>query len=217
MPLEVLVDRFEAGLVDITVAREDELPIAVVMGDRLPAANAMMISYLAVRSDARAGGIGAKLLDTAMDAWTDDYSPLIILAEVENPRFFSADDQRGDPVRRVRFYEKLAGRVLDIPYFLPPVAEGRPFVFGMLLMAFRIADGELVQQDGMLHLRSTLVLSALQNWSDAFTVPIPESRDAVNDLQHALSGDSVLLRPAGDFEEVRYPSLDRCFDATRID
>lgn len=209
VPYTSFSNRLSEDRLDITVARQDGVPVGVVIGDWFPRSESMLLSYLAVRSDIRAAGIGSAVTTAAFDRWQAVRSPRMIVAEIEHPRFFLPDEQRGDPEKRLRFYGKMGGRILDIPYFQPPVAEGQPFVLGMLLLAFRVREDMEKVTSGSACVSSQFVSDLLAEYSSDFFDPLDESREAVADLAHALSKDDIRLFETDQVGKVLFPSLSR--------
>lgn len=104
----------------------------------------LLVAYLVVAATARSGGIGARLLSRAAPRRAP--APLV-LAEIEDPRCFAPGDA-GDPVARVRFYDRAGSRLLPLPYVQPSLRPGSPRVDGLLLIAIGApgpdVDGSLV-------------------------------------------------------------------------
>ncbi len=97
----------------------------------------MLLSWLAVRPGFRGAGIGGPLLGAAMRAWQAAYEPCLILAEVEDPAGHTGDELHGDPAARLRFYQRLGARPLDLPYFQASLGPGLHRVPDVLLMVLR--------------------------------------------------------------------------------
>ena len=109
----------------------------------------LLLSYLAVAPGVRGGGVGGTLLDAALTAWVERLDPLVVLAEVEDPRATTGHrvEEHGDPVARLRFYRRHGARPLPLPYVQPALGPGARRVPGMLLLALAV-DSELVDEDG---------------------------------------------------------------------
>jgi GNAT superfamily N-acetyltransferase len=144
-----------SGATQATVARSASGQIVGgVVGDWFAASRVMLLSYIATRPGVRGGGIGTRLLTTAMAAWTTRREPLLVVVEVEDPRHHH-DTTFGDPWARLRFYERLGIRALNLPYFQPALGGGRERVQDLLLMVAggsaappeaTSVDGELVER-----------------------------------------------------------------------
>lgn len=137
-PPEELVEpaalRPTAGAFGTVVLRDGE-PVAGAFGDMFPDSGVLLLSYLAVRPGLRAGGLGRTLLAAELDRWRERAPESLILAEVENPRVHSAGPH-GDPLARLRFYDRLGARLLPLWYFQPALRPGASRVRGMLLIAW---------------------------------------------------------------------------------
>ncbi|MEJ3747292.1 GNAT family N-acetyltransferase [Actinomycetes bacterium KLBMP 9797] len=147
-PPEELVDldglRPTAGAFGTVVLRDGE-PVAGALGDLFPDSGVLLLSYLAVRPGLRAGGFGGKLLGAELARWRQRAPEALILAEVEDPRAHAAGPH-GDPVARLRFYDRLGARLLPLWYFQPALRPGADRVRGMLLIAWA-PSGDVVEAD----------------------------------------------------------------------
>lgn len=117
----------------------DTLGCAVV-ALRQGAPQVALLAWLAVRPGLRGTGTGGALLDAAIDLARDAGAHLL-LAEVEDPRKHPASADHGNPWRRLGFYARNDLALLDLPYFLPPMAPGQERVPDMLMLASVLRDG----------------------------------------------------------------------------
>ncbi|WP_194891140.1 N-acetyltransferase [Catenulispora pinisilvae] len=115
-------------------AEPDGTVAAVAVGEWNPGPRVVLLSYIATRPGMRSGGVGGPLLDRALARWRDTFDPCVVLAEVEDPRHFTASEDHGDPVARLRFYTRRSARALDIPYFQAALGPGKQRVRNLLLM-----------------------------------------------------------------------------------
>jgi GNAT superfamily N-acetyltransferase len=103
------------------------------VGDWFAGSQVVLFSYIAVPDEFRGSGIGGQLLAAARSTWTEDLAPLLIIGEVEDPRYHQ-DTGRGNPVRRVAMYERSGIRSLPVPFFQPALRPGASRVPHLLLM-----------------------------------------------------------------------------------
>jgi GNAT superfamily N-acetyltransferase len=123
-----------AGSRSVLAMRSGE-PVGAALAESDPSGSFVLLSYLAVRADQRSAGIGEALVSEALDRWRRDLNPTAVLAEVEDPRFHDRTPY-GDPVARLRFYQRLGAGLLPLPYFQPRISPEMPRVTGMLLITF---------------------------------------------------------------------------------
>jgi GNAT superfamily N-acetyltransferase len=134
---EELVSGLRSGRSRVLVAvGTDGDVLGGAVGEYFPRSQVMLLAYLAVLPGGRGGGVGATVLQAAKDAWTAELSPRLIVLEVEDPRDFKGSEAFGDPVARVRFYERHGGRALPLPYLQPALGPDTGRVPRLMLMAF---------------------------------------------------------------------------------
>jgi GNAT superfamily N-acetyltransferase len=105
-----------------------------IVGDWFADSSVMLISYLAARPGFRGHGVGKQLIREILPAWASRFGALLIVAEVEDPRFYQVDEQHGDPEARLRFYAGLGAKIVDLPYFQPALSAEQPRVRHLFLM-----------------------------------------------------------------------------------
>ncbi|MBV9023463.1 MAG: hypothetical protein JO362_06650 [Streptomycetaceae bacterium] len=149
MPLDNLVHGVREGRTRVlTVCGPDGAVLAGAVGEWFPSSRVQLLSYLVVRQGLRSQGLGSKVLSEALSRWTEALRPLLILGEVEDPRYFR-DTGFGDVVGRVRLYERKGVRALPVPYAQPALGPGLSRVPGLMLMVFaahcdvRAAEGTI--------------------------------------------------------------------------
>ena len=152
---ENIAEGLRSGGTRALVARTEDGTItggAVV--DWFARSHVLLLSYIATLPGQRGGGIGAKLMAAVPGTAAAGLNPFLIVAEVEDPRHYHSDPVLGDPQARVRFYERLGGRTLPVPYVQPALGPGRGRVPHLLLMVLggslappgtELVDGEVVE------------------------------------------------------------------------
>jgi GNAT superfamily N-acetyltransferase len=130
------------------VALRDGSPVGAALGEYYERGGTALLAYLAVRDDLRGQGVGTALLGHALAAWRDSLAPTAIFAEVEDPRAHQAGPH-GDPVARLRFYDRIGAKLLPVPYTQPSVGPGLPGVPGMFLICLD-ATRESIPKDVVL-------------------------------------------------------------------
>lgn len=193
------------GRIDVLTARPygpHSQVQAVAVGTTCHPRDAMLLSYLAVRPQARNCGVGGKLLAVALDRWRRRYRPALVLAEVDDPRFVQPDPLRGDPAARLRFYQRMGAGCLDLPYFQPAI-EPHGRVTGMLLLV--LATDPPVPVPGTIADTSGLQTFLTDNVRAAEgTVWLGDP--AVAAMLAALDRpDGMLMLLPADYQQVRVP------------
>lgn len=117
------------GSVDGLLALEDASPVAGLLLEPHAHGDVVLLSYLVVAPALRSRGLGADLIHSAVG---DD--PRLVLAEIEDPRFYPPNPLTGDPVKRARFYDRIGSRLVPIPYSQPSLRRGSPRVRNLLLI-----------------------------------------------------------------------------------
>jgi GNAT superfamily N-acetyltransferase len=138
---EELMAGLRSGRSRVLIATgEDGVVLGGAVGDYFPRSGVMLLAYLAVTGGGRGQGVGGAVLGAAKDAWTAELDPRLIVLEVEDPREFTGSAAYGDPVARVRFYERHGVRSLPLPYMQPALGPGTARVPGLLLMVLGGGD-----------------------------------------------------------------------------
>lgn len=115
------------------IALQGREPVGGALGEYYDASGVMMLGYLAVRADVRSHGVGRALLDRLLPKWRESFRTTAILAEIEDPRHHNAGP-RGDPLARVKFYDRIGAKLLPLWYFQPSLGRGLARVRGMFLI-----------------------------------------------------------------------------------
>jgi GNAT superfamily N-acetyltransferase len=144
-----LISSLRSGSCRITIAQDaGGAVIGGIVGDWFPDSRVQLLSYIAVHPGVRGQGVGTSLLNTAIAGWVADLAPLLVIGEVEDPRHYHGTEF-GDPVARVRLYERFGARSLPVSYSQPALRSGSARVPHLLLMVFaadpaaRIAAGRV--------------------------------------------------------------------------
>lgn len=187
-----------SGGASVRVSGDPGDPTALAMLQRFEGAPAVLLTYFATRADLRGKGVGSALLRDILDDLADDDSVSVVLAEVEHPAYHEASEAHGDPAARLRFYGRLGGRILDVPYFQPPVSEDEEAVYAMLLLVLNppealVRDGRLIPEAGV-----ASGLEQVMGSLDASLYPVAPILDAVRDprgirLCEAAEQDAVAV------------------------
>ena len=139
----------------LAACRADGTILGGAVGDWFERSRVVLLSYIAVRPGLRGQGIGSTLLTQAVHAWTAEFKPLLIVGEVEDPRYHH-DVEFGDAPARVRLYERFGARALPLPYAQPALRRNGRRVPHLMLMVFAGAasaylseghvDGDIVER-----------------------------------------------------------------------
>lgn len=110
-----------SGKRDLTVAERDESVVGFAVTVAIPDARCVVLEYIAVDRARRGAGAGGQLFDAIVEAGrAHDYARGAgLLLEVERP--FPEDGPSEDRRRRVEFYERRGGELVDCaPEFTVP-------------------------------------------------------------------------------------------------
>ncbi len=132
----------EAAAADLgpgVLVLDGETPLGGMLGEIYPRSGVLLLSYIAVRPEARGRGIGQTLLTDVIPQWRAAIRPSLVIAEIEDPRFHQPNTY-SDPEARLRLYQRTGSTLLPMPFFQPSLRPGVPRVFDMLL----ICPGETV-------------------------------------------------------------------------
>ena len=137
--IEPLASRLAApgepgSLVAVALGPDGEL-LGGLVADHDRECRVLLLSYLAVRPEARGRGIGSSLVRDVASNWYDGDEVLLAVAEVHDPRHWP-DDAAAEG--RLRLFEKLGARVLGAPFVQPALHGDGERVGGFLLLAFHV-------------------------------------------------------------------------------
>lgn len=137
MTFEELEGARQDGATGGTLLLDGGRPVAGMVTEDYLDGRVRLLGYLVVAPAARNAGLGRRLVDELAKTPAGAAPPLV-LAEIEDPRFHPASD-RGDPVARVRFYDRSGARLLPLPYVQPSLRPGSPRVDNLLLITLGTA------------------------------------------------------------------------------
>lgn len=181
-----------AGAVSGLVAVEDSRPVAGLLLEEHLGGQVLMLSYLVVAPEARNRGLGGSLLRAAVGE-----ESRLVLAEIEDPRFYGPDERTGDPARRARFYEQIGSRLVPVPYVQPSLRPGSPRVENLLLITIPSALAPRWSLDGAL---LTAFLDAYYSSCEGAAVL---ADDGYGSLRRAASRPVLDLAPLTDLDAAR--------------
>lgn len=151
------------------------------VAEHFPAADVVLLTWLATSGATRSRGVGGALLAAGLRRWQERWQPAHVLGEVEAASAVPESSEHGDPAARLRFYARHGARLLDIPYVQPPIGPGFPRVPLHLLS---LARTEEPRDDG------AVAADPLRRWlTELFA---DEPRDAeVEAILASVTGDWV--------------------------
>ncbi len=175
-----------------------------VVAELFPESRCGLISYLAVDSDQRRGGLGRRLVIRAVTALVQEAAgrgaPLeAVFAEIHDPERVDPGSDVMDPAERVSFWAKLLARKLPIPYVQPELRPGLGPVRTLDLIALPLGG----QNDGAVTLRAATVRRFLEELYEG------ESDPDLHAMLDALPGEAVELSPLNRDDEEPALAFDR--------
>ena len=187
---------------DIWVALNERDPVGVVIGDWYAESEVYLLSYLAVHQEFRSQHVGGELMKKIRESWTARGAQLV-LAEVDDPRHYNtADPGTGDPERRLVFYGREGGRVLDLAYFQPRLSTGGDRVRGMFLIALHVdPDKETSGKDRTLWLQRGALSSFLQEYFNDAEGADGDDVERADLFARAAAGVGIRLLPVERYTE----------------
>ncbi|BCJ37443.1 hypothetical protein Athai_49460 [Actinocatenispora thailandica] len=193
-----LRDAITAGRATLTVALDATgLPWGAAVGEWYEPARVVLLGYLAARPGSRGRGVGGQLLEEATRTWSERYRPCLVLAEVERPDRHRASLAHGDPVGRLRFYQRYGASALDLPYFQPALRSDEDRAYGMLLVALH------VEQEYRRGERAVDAEPVRRFWFDHLAATEGAPVDgAARRMAAALGAERVALRPLDEYRHI---------------
>jgi GNAT superfamily N-acetyltransferase len=205
-PPEVIREQVDDGGIIRMLAYfdADSKPVAVITADWYPRSEVLLIGYLAVRPDLRRQGLGTRLIGRAASKWIAEERPVLTVAEVEDPRFYTASDT-GDPVARLRMYERLGGRIVGVPYFQPQLSDDLERVHHLMLMAFGVNSERLTEDSPVRSVPTAPIGVFLGEYFEAAEGSQPLDEEFLKLKAEVLSAPEAPLLRSGEIG--RLPSL----------
>jgi GNAT superfamily N-acetyltransferase len=138
-PYEEFDTKLEDGTTTLLVGVDDAGAIvAAAVFVNIRAASAVVLRQMATREDVRGTGLGTELYRAFIATLEESEQPSLVLAEVQHPDHHEAHPRHGDPLSRLRFYDRFDARIIDVPYYKPALAPGLKPVYGLLLLALYV-------------------------------------------------------------------------------
>ncbi|MCL4414639.1 MAG: NB-ARC domain-containing protein [Actinomycetota bacterium] len=91
----------------------------VVKVEHYPLSDAVLYAYVATRPGYRGIGIGRTLMHGATQQLASLPESVLAFIEIDMPGYHAVDEAYGDPVARLRFYERFGIKATDLHYFQP--------------------------------------------------------------------------------------------------
>lgn len=143
LPVDIIVERLRAGIHKLFIGLSENNVVFMSILHPLLKTNFVLLEYLAVHKRFRSQGVGISFFEYVSQIF--GYSNEHLIIEVDNPEF---GDERGDKIRRIRFYKKVgAVEIKDVRYVLPPLTGDIPTEMNLMIFPEynQKIDGNLVK------------------------------------------------------------------------
>jgi GNAT superfamily N-acetyltransferase len=188
-------------LASVAVGRDGAV-LGGVVGEVYARERVLLLAYLAVRPELRSRGIGTMLMQHVAPRWFAHPDVLLAVAEVHDPRPWSAVAGE-DPLSRLRLYERLGARVLGVPFIQPALGPGRARVPGFLLFAFHVDPSVEVEHEGEGAVRSDLVGRFVRRYYEtAEGITAPYDSELAELLRRIEGQATIRLLPVAEYDRV---------------
>ena len=138
-PFEEFEAKLDDGATTLLVGVDESAEVvAAAVFVNIRAASAVVLRQMAIREDLRGTGLGTELYHGFLAALEETEQPSLVLAEVQHPDHHQAHPRHGDPLSRLRFYDRFDALIIDVPYYQPALASGLQPVYGLLLLALYV-------------------------------------------------------------------------------
>jgi GNAT superfamily N-acetyltransferase len=198
-PYEEFETKLDDGITTLLVGVDgsNEVVAAAVFVN-VRAASVVVLRQMATRQDLRGTGLGTELYHAFIKTLENSEQPSLVLAEVQHPDYHEAHPRHGDPLSRLRFYDRFDALILDVPYYQPALAQGMKPVYGLLLLALYVRPDLINPARTYLDPPENL-LFALRSLLYADGDPDEAAAAA---LLSAASRNRVRLLPTSDYAQV---------------
>jgi GNAT superfamily N-acetyltransferase len=177
-------------------------PLGGLIAERDSQTSVLLLSYIAVRPEARGRGIATLFMEHVAADWYRHPDVLLALAEVHDPRSF-ADVVGEDSIGRLRLYERLGARLLAVPFVQPALTEGRERIPGFLLLVFHADPRACVERDGSTGVRSEIVTDFIRRYYEsAEGVTPPYDPQLAKLLQAVGARDEIPVLPISQYSRI---------------
>ena len=173
-----------------------------VVGELYRSEHVLLLAYLAVRPELRGRGIGTALLEHVATQWYANPGVSLAVGEVHDPRRWSETGGE-DAVSRLRFYERLGARVLDVPFVQPALDSRRARIEGFLLLAMYAGPEAVVSTGDGESVRADLVGRFVRHYYEvAEGVREPRDPQLVRLLGAIEGRPAIRLLPLAEYERI---------------
>jgi GNAT superfamily N-acetyltransferase len=177
-------------------------PLGGLIAERDSRTNVLLLSYIAVRPEARGRGIATQLMKRVAAEWYRHPDVLLALAEVHDPRHF-AGVLGEDSLGRLRLYERLGARLLAVPFVQPALSEGRERVPGFLLLVFHADPQVCVERDGTTGVRAEIVADFIRRYYESAEGASPPYDPQLTALLQAVGAhDEIPILPLSRYDRL---------------
>lgn len=198
-PFEEFDTKLDDGITTLLVGvDESNVVVAAAVFVNVRAASVVVLRQMATRQDLRGTGLGTELYHAFIKTLEESEQPSLVLAEVQHPDYHEAHPRHGDPLSRLRFYDRFDALILDVPYYQPALAQGMKPVYGLLLLALYVRPDLINPARTYLDPPENL-LFALRSLLYADGDPDDAAAAA---LLSAASRNRVRLLPTSDYAQV---------------
>ena len=139
-PYDEFETKLDEGITTLLVGVDDESGeiVAAAVFVNVRAASAVVLRQMATREDLRGTGLGSELYRALIATLEATEQPSLVLAEVQHPDYHEPHPRHGDPLSRLRFYDRFDALIIDVPYYQPALTADQRPVYGLLLLALYV-------------------------------------------------------------------------------